>query len=468
MTERSRTSPSFAASLIPTTIVEPERETPVIAETDVLVVGGGAAGLCAAIAAARNGARVILTERYPHLGGLASGGQVLVLDDMADASQKTVAGISDEIVDRLDAMGAAVYPPPEDQFTVSEESWAKWGRWGLQDNYARTRPKKITYAVAFDPEALKFVSLQLIDEAGVTLRLHSTFVDAIVRDGQIRGGIFETKSGRQAILARVVVDASGDGDVYARAGAPFEIGSYIMTVVHRFANVDVDEAIAWERAHPEEAAAIHKEIKAIYGGSWDYWWLRTPIDGVVWCNCPHIPDLNGLSVEDQTYVEYEARKRIQKALAYAKQHLPGFQRAALVDTAPQLGVRQTRLLRGEYVMTKQVVLGRTWFADRIGMGRDYYYPYRVMLPLGIEDLLVAGRHFSATSEAQRMSREIPPMFVMGQAAGVAAALAVREGISPRQLDVGAVQETLRRQGAYLGADRDPAEEATPAGATVGA
>src|SRR5215213_483077 len=243
----------------PATITEPQRETPVIAETDVLVVGGGPAGICAAIAAARNGARVILTERYPHLGGLASGGQVLVLDDMADTGrhQKTVAGISDEIVERLDALGGAVYAPPEDRYTSSEETWARWGRWGLQDNYMRTRPKMITYAVAFDPEALKFVSLQIVDEAGIHLRLHSMFVDAIVEEGKVRGGIFQTKSGRQAILAKVVIDSSGDGDVFASAGAPFEVGSYIMTVVHRFANVDVEAAIAWERAFSLEGYGVH-------------------------------------------------------------------------------------------------------------------------------------------------------------------------------------------------------------------
>jgi FAD dependent oxidoreductase len=189
---------------------------------------------------------------------------------------------------------------------------------------------------------------------------------------------------------------------------------------------------------------------------------------VVWCNCPHIPDLNGLSVEDQTYVEYEARKRIFKSLEFVRENLPGFERARLVDTAPQLGTRQTRLLRGEYVMTKQDVLGRKWFPDRIGMGRDYYYPYRVMLPLEVENLIVAGRHFSATSEAQKMSREIPPMFVMGQAAGVAAALSIREDTPLRKLDVGQLQETLRQQGVYLGADHDPAGQVAPEKAHAGA
>ncbi|MCA1645106.1 MAG: FAD-dependent oxidoreductase, partial [Chloroflexi bacterium] len=228
---------------------EPGRETPVVADTDVLVVGGGPAGLCAAVAAARHGARVILTERYGHLGGLASGGQVIVLDDMADLTAKTVAGLCDEFIDRLDVLQAAVYPPAADRFVSSEATWARWGRWGLQDNYARTQPKTITYAVAFDPEAFKYVALELLAAAGVELRLHSLFADAIVEDGLLEGGIFETKAGRQAILARVVIDASGDGDVFARCGADHELGTYIMTVVHRFANVDVEQAIAWERSH---------------------------------------------------------------------------------------------------------------------------------------------------------------------------------------------------------------------------
>jgi len=437
-------------------ITEAARQTPVVAHTDVLVVGGGPAGICAAVAAARSGATVVLTERYPHLGGLASGGEVIVLDDMADLQHKTVAGLSDEIITRLEALDAVVYPPVEDQFVASEAAWQRWGRWGLQDNYARTKPKMITYAAAFDPEAFKFVALQMLDEAGARIRLHSTFVDAIVHDGMVQGGIFETKAGRQAITAQVTIDASGDGDVFARAGAPFETGSYIMTVVHRFCNVDVERAIAWEQAQPEQADRINREIRAIYGGSWDYWWLRTTIDGVVWCNCPHVPNRDGLNVEDQTYVEFEARKRIFAALAFARKNLPGFERAQLVDTAPQLGVRQTRLLRGEYILTKNDVLERRWFADRIGQGRDYYYPYRVMLPASVDNLLVAGRCFSATSEAQKMSREIPPMFVLGQAAGVAAALAVEQNCLPRQLDVTEIQEHLRHQGAHLGADADPA------------
>jgi hypothetical protein len=253
----------------------------------------------------------------------------------------------------------------------------------------------------------------------------------------------------------MVVDATGDGDVFARAGAPFTSGSYILTVVHRFGNVDVDRAIDWERRHPAEAERLNREVRAIYGGSWDYWWLRTTIPGVVWCNCPHISGLDGLRVEDQTRVELEARERIARALAFVRRHLPGFERAVLIDTAPQLGVRQTRLLQGEYVLTREDVLRGRWFADRIGRGRDYYYPYRSLLPRGVENLIVAGRCFSATPEAQKMSREIPPMMVTGEAAGVAAALALRLGCRPREVPIAALQARLAAQGALLGSDRDP-------------
>src|SRR5207245_10010828 len=135
---------------------------------------------------------------------LSSSGEVIVVDDMAAVHEQTVGGLSDEIVGRLDALGGAGYPPVEDRFVSSEAAWARWGRWGLQDNYARTKPKTITYAVAFDPEALKFVALQMVESAGVRLRLHSLFVEPIVEDGALRGGIFETKSGRQAIFAKVV------------------------------------------------------------------------------------------------------------------------------------------------------------------------------------------------------------------------------------------------------------------------
>jgi hypothetical protein len=439
------------------TIREPARDIPVVADAEVLVIGGGSAGVCAAVAAARNGAETLLLERYGYLGGDATGSMVIVLDDMTDGKQITVGGLAQESIDRLDAMGAAMYPPEEDRYVASAQAWAKWKNWGFVDLYSRVKPPKpIVYSVTFDPDALKLVCLDMLKEAGVKIRLHSWVVGSIVEDGTIRGVIVESKAGRHAIRGQLIIDASGDGDVYASAGARFIHDGYMLTVVHRMANVDTNRWEHFEIENPQEAKRHNAEMRRIYGGSWDEWWLKTVRDGVVWCNCPHFHGLDGLKVEDLTYVEIEGRRRIREALAYARANIPGFANAYLLDTGPQIGVRQTRLLQGEYVLTKADIFGRRRFDDCIGRGRDYYMPYRSLLPVGIENLLVAGRHYSATPEAQRASREIPPCQVMGQAAGTAAGLALRDKVAPRDVSVRRLQETLVNQGAILETKSNPA------------
>jgi hypothetical protein len=165
--------------------------------------------------------------------------------------------------------------------------------------------------------------------------------------------------------------------------------------------------------------------------------------------------LDGLKVADLTEAEIRGRKHIYATVDYARRHLPGFENSFVVDVAPQTGVRQTRLLEGEYVMTKEDLAERTRFPDSIARGRDYYMPYRALLPKQIDNLLVAGRHYSATSAAQKMSREIPPCMAMGEAAGVAAALALRSNVAVRHVDVPTLQRTLRAQGA------DPGDQAGP-------
>ncbi len=437
------------------TVREPAVDVPVVAEADVLVVGGGPAGLAAAVAAARNGMRPLLLERYGYLGGLASGGMVLLLDDMCDRHARTVGGIAHEIVERLVRVGGAVVPPLDECFKQDIELWWRWARWGFEDFYARTHPRPTTYAASFDPEAWKQISLEMAREAGVTLRMHSWFSRAVVEDGRLQGVIVETKAGRQAVLGRVVIDTTGDGDVFASAGAPFVHGRYMLSLVHRLAAVDVERAVRFEREHPEEARALNTEVKRIIGGSWDLWWLRTPREGVVWCNCPHIHSLDGLSVEDLTHLEEEARARFARAAAWLRGHMPGFEHAYILDAAPQAGVRQTRLLEGEYVLTKEDVVEGRRFPDVIGRGRDYFMPYRCLLPAGVQGLLVAGRCFSATPEAQKLSREIPPCMVMGEAAGTAAAMAVEAGIEPSAVDVPSLQRRLLAQGADLGLPAQP-------------
>ncbi|HXA95201.1 MAG TPA: FAD-dependent oxidoreductase [Candidatus Dormibacteraeota bacterium] len=432
------------------TVTEPSRQTPVVAETDVLVVGGGPAGQAAAVAAARAGAEVTLLERYGYLGGLASGGMVLVLDDMCAEREVSVGGLALEIVERMRRIGACVAPPMEDCFCNEPEVRDRWVRWGFEELYARRKPKPIVYAASFDPEGWKQVSQEMVLEAGVQLRFHSWFSSALVEDGAVRGVIAETKAGRQAVRARVVIDATGDGDVFGSAGAPGVHGSYIMTLVHRLADVDTAAALRFEREDPETAHRLDGEVKRMLGGAWDMWWMLTPRPGVVWCNCPHIPGHDGLRPEDLTHIEIESRRRFMKVIDFVRAHCPGFERAYILDAAPQVGVRQTRLLEGEYVVTKEDVIERRTFPDVVARGRDYFTPYRSLVPKHVEGLLVAGRCYSATSEAQRISREIPPVMVMGEAAGTAAALSLEAGVTPRRADVPTLQKRLIAQGVNLG------------------
>ncbi len=434
-------------------VSESARQVPVAARSDVVVVGGGPAGIAAAVAAARGGASVTLLERYPYVGGLAAGGMVLVLDDMCNGLEVTVRGICGEAVERMTRRGLCVVPPEHDrQLDVREtpQMWRRWSRWGLFDFNTHTTPHPICYAAAFDPDAFKRASYEMLAESGVTLRTHSWFSSAIVEDGRIKGVICETKEGRQAILGDVVIDTTGDLDVAASAGARFQEDTFILTTVSRWGGVDTEAAIAFEFEEPETFKKLDHEAKRLIGGCWSHWWLKTPLPGIIWLNCPHMPKLSGLKVADLTAAELEGRHRIETLLDFARARMPGFEKAYVVDFAPQTGVRQTRLLEGEYVVTKDDVTSRRHFSDTVCRGRDYYTPYRALLPREVDQLLVAGRHYSATAAAQRMSREIPPCMAMGEAAGVAAAEALHSGRLVRNVDVGAVQRKLRAGGADPG------------------
>lgn len=426
-----------------------EVSAPVASRSDVLVVGGGPAGVSAAVTAARSGMSVTLIERYSYLGGLASGGMVLVLDDMINGQEISVTGIVSEYIERLQRMGLAVVPPVEDR-AMSQQLWNKWGRYGTFDFHSHSHPKPICYAAAFDPDGWKRVSNDLVREAGVNLVLHSFFSRPIVDDGVMKGVIVETKAGPRAHLASVVIDTTGDIDVASRAGAEFIQGSYITTLVFRLGGVDTRRAEEFEQQNPKEARAINKKAKRILGGAWELWWLKTPLEGVVWCNAPHMSGFDGTDPRSLTEADFGARDRITEAVDYVRENLPGFEKAFVLDTAPQIGVRQTRLLQGEYVMTKDDVVQRRHFPDTVARGRDYYYPYRSLLPTKVDQLLVAGRHYSATSDAQKSSREIPPCMAMGQATAVAASLAVQQGINVRDVDVTEVQRGMRAHNADPG------------------
>jgi hypothetical protein len=346
-------------------------------------------------------------------------------------------------------MGLAMYPR-SNEWGHDTASLRRWYRWGTFDFHSHSTPHPICFAAAFDPDGWKRLSLEMVQEAGIELRLHSWFSHTLVEDGKATGVVCETKSGPQAIMGSVVIDATGDLDVAASAGAPHTGGGYIMTTVFRLGGVDCDTAEQFEREEPQAYSELDRQIKKILGSSWSQWWLKTPLPGIVWCNCPHMTGLNGLKVEDLTRAEVQGRKHIHALVDFVRERLPGFAHCYVVDVAPQTGVRQTRLLEGEYIITKEDLVQRTRFDDSIARGRDYYMPYRVLLPQKIDNLLVAGRHYSVTSQAQKDSREIPPCMAMGEAAGVAAALAVSAGVAVRNVDVRKVQMTLRAQGADPG------------------
>lgn len=409
----TRSTVHSPASVVNGKVVQPPRELPVLHRTDVLVVGGGPAGVAAALAARRTGAQVTLVERYGHFGGLWTGGLVLLVVGMyvrtPDGKRKQVTrGIGEDMLRRCDKLdrGIVNHTPGGDP-TV-------------------------------DAEALKYVMVEMIQEAGIQAFLHCWGVDAIVDGPRVKGAVFESKSGRQAILAPVVVDATGDGDIYAAAGAEYEHLRFRTGLVHRIGGLDkVDKARASGQPQPRDLGAV------------------TPIEGVRWVNMQG-PDADGLSVADLTRLEMNHRRAIWRSVERLRR-TPGYEQVHLLETAPQLGVRITRLLAGVQRLTFQDVEARTTHPDVIGVGGswnvtnpEWHIPYGALVPKSVDGLLAAGRCISAEARMADLLRVIPPCLVTGHAAGVAAAVAVKDGCPPRQVDLAKVQKILREQDAYLG------------------
>src|SRR5262249_41418457 len=247
------------------TVREPARDVPVVDEADVIVIGGGPAGIAAATAAARLGVSVLLVERSGYLGGAASGSLVLVWDDCDDGQRKTVGGVLDELVEGARRRGGAVLPDPDDLHREDPALWAEWGRWGFTDWFTPRPPESvrpIAWAACVEREVLKLVAAETVLDAGARLRLHSWVVGAAVERGVIGAAIVESKAGRQALAGRVFVDCSGDGDLLAAAGAPHVVGRYLGTLVHRLADVDLEAHVDWERAEPEAAARATRAMRA--------------------------------------------------------------------------------------------------------------------------------------------------------------------------------------------------------------
>jgi hypothetical protein len=436
------------------TFHEAARDIPVFAEPDVLIVGGGPAGTTAAIAAGRMGADVMLVERYNHLGGLSTGGLVIWIDRMSDWSGKQViAGIARDIFDRL-PKDAVMGPAPSDWGSTDAATAAYWKQ------RAASYKGIVTWSPTIDPEALKTLSLQLVLEANVRPLFHSWAVEPIVEDNTMRGAIFESKEGRQAILAKVVIDTTGDADLLARAQLPLESDidpqdiHHCMNTAFLLGGVDLPRWLAFRHDHAEEFSAFVALGRETIGS------FEKPFcgwrDDVALFMGPRLTGYSAVNVEDLTEVEIRSRDLTVRHLEFYRKHGPGFENAFLMLGAPQIGVRHSRRLTGVRKVTRaQWDEGKVW-DDEIGVSTslspkfpNISVPYGSLVPVGIDGVLGAGRHIACDPSSHSFLREVPQCWLTGQAAGVAAALAAGSGTQPSDLSARPIQEELLRQGTYL-------------------
>jgi FAD dependent oxidoreductase len=409
-----------------------QTSVPISAEVDVLVVGGGSAGISAAVAAARNGAQVMLVERFSYLGGLATGGLIILLLTMDDGSgRQAVGGTCQEIVDRMAKRDAVFYPPrPEwnDPDPKLVEHYAQWGLvWG-------SGPHRVRYSVAFEPHEFIFAAEQMLKEAGVRPLYQTWACEPVIEGGSITALVVQNKGGRHAIAARTFIDATGDGDVFAAAGEPFELERVHPWLWFEMANVD-------PAAVPAKGLFFHTpggaRVLVPWGGEAR---VRRKIDAT-----------DPVEVSEALVA---CREMVMAEADRLRASVPGFRQATVSLMADQLGVTESRRLQGDYLMTRDDldrpfddVIARTGHWTKYDC--VYNIPYRSLLPRSLDNLLVAGRCISVDHRVHHATKEIPPCMATGEAAGTAAALAVNSGVSVKEIDVALLQDQLRDQGAIL-------------------
>jgi hypothetical protein len=454
----------------------PPRSAQIAATTDVLVVGGGPAGIGAALGAAGCGVNVILVERYGFLGGNATAALVMPLmsyhthqprEEKEGATtllptnhgegQPVIAGVLKTLLERLIKAGGAIKPSLETGYTIP-----------------------------FDPEIFKLIVLELLDEAGVHFLFHAFASDAIVHNHIVKGVVFETKSGPLVIQAHAVVDCTGDGDVAARCGAPFEIGReedhLVQPMTLMFRMVDFNR-LAFEnyvKQHPQQWRGVHGLWDLIQQATLkgelqlpreDMLFFATPHEGEVSVNSTRVIRVLGTDVWDLSYAEWQSRLQMKQIVAFLRRYVPGFEESYVVQSGVNVGVRETRRIMGEYQLTVEDILNAQKFPDtiarstypvdihnpkgkgtilqRVPPGEFYDIPLRCLIPQKIDHLVVAGRCISGTHEALSSYRVMPVSMATGQAAGVCAAMAAKRKESTRAIPFKEIQVELIRQGAQI-------------------
>ena len=410
------------------TVHEPARETEVLTRCDVLVVGGGSAGAAAAVAAAREGARVVLAERYGSLGGLATGGLIALLLTLDDGlGRPVIAGLCEELTERMSAKGGAFHPPKSELGDEDPEKIALYRSWGLVWGGAKAR-HRVRYSVAYDPEVMRLALNEMVTEAGVDLIFHLWAADALVEDDPLAGVAFQSKAGRRAILADVVIDATGDGDVFASAGCAFAHETVHPWLWFRLGGVrDLERVVS-------EGAAF----------------FRTPNPGQAlfpWGSVASLDrKIDATDPRDLSFAEIECRRLVMAEFEKLKSSRPELADAHVCNVATQLGITESRRLEGRYVL-EIGDRGRP-FDDAIAItghwtkyGVVYAIPYRSLQAKDVSNLLVAGRHISVDHPTHNATKEIPPC--MAAAVPAAWPVAMQGGISLVALWVGWSTEMWR-------------------------
>lgn len=458
-------------------ISEPARSIPVRKTVDVLVVGGGPSGIIAAQAAAEDGAKVLLLESRSFVGGNMTIG-LPILGFLGQKGNQIIKGLPQKLIDRLKARNAA----------------------------SEHRPCPLHMSLTLvEPESVKTVALEMLVESGVEVQFY-TFCAGVVMEGdELKGVIVESKAGREAILAKVIIDCSGDADVAYKSGVPCDYGNEQQgvqppTLMFCLGGVDTEKlrlSIAEEpRTYltdfiPAEyfgqnnqfvLVGMRNLIKKAQDAGLTLTTERTILitglrKGEVWVNMTRISGVNGTDPDSLTYGEIEGRKQIYDIQQYLIDYVPGFENAYFLKTAPFLGIRETRRIQGQYTMTRDDIMSCAHFDDAIAVasypldihhpqgggctlewcGDCYDIPYRSLVPQKVKNLIVAGRCISTTHEAMSAIRVMAPCMAMGEAAGRAAKMAIKDGVQPADIDVQKLQRELTGKGAYL---RTPVTEKT--------